>query len=129
MLFNLRFFIISIALLIASGCSTSARFILPEDSKLIVYNREVTQTTKPVAMRPFFWNAAPGVNYRLYQNGNVIKEGKLQTQFRPVSIFWPPYALIYWPMGFGGDCYDLTKANNKTVVVAGCLDRNTKSTD
>jgi len=123
MLTNLRFIAFLILSIMVSGCSTSARFVIPQDSKLIVYNREIAQTTEPVTMRPFFWNTAAGVNYRLYQNGNIIKEGKLRTRFRPVSIFWPPYALIYWPMGFGGDCYDLTKASDQTVVETGCLDK------
>ena len=52
---------------------------------------------------------AGGIPYKLEKDGKVVGEGKLQAKFRPVSIFWPPAALIYWPMGFGWGCYDLTK--------------------
>jgi hypothetical protein len=32
----------------------------------------------------------------------------LRTKFRTVSIFWPPFAAIYWPMGFNPNVtYDL----------------------
>lgn len=122
MWYRYRSFACMAIVLAVSGCSTSARFIIPQDSELIVYNREVAQTNAPVKMRPFFWNAAGGVKYRLYQHGSLVKEGKLKTRFRPVSIFWPPYALIYWPMGFGGRCYDLTTASNQKFVEAGCLE-------
>ncbi|HSQ41293.1 MAG TPA: hypothetical protein VLM37_03325 [Fibrobacteraceae bacterium] len=66
--------------------------------------------------RPYFWTAAGGIPYRLEKNGEVIQEGKVPAHFRVVSIFWPPYALIYWPMGFGGDRnYDLTTASDATT--------------
>jgi len=38
----------------------------------------------------------------------MIKDGKLCSKFRVVSIFWPPFALIYWPLGYHSDItYDL----------------------
>ncbi|MGZ5602355.1 MAG: hypothetical protein ACXWFX_17320, partial [Methylobacter sp.] len=66
-----------------------------------------------VTTKPFFWTAAGippegGIPYRLEKGGKVVKEGKLRTKFRTVSIFWPPFAAIYWPMGFNPDItYDL----------------------
>ena len=49
-----------------------------------------------------------GIPYSLQKDGKVVKEGKLRTKFRTVSIFWPPFAAIYWPMGFNPDItYDL----------------------
>ncbi len=39
-----------------------------------------------------------------------MQQGKLRARFRVASIFWPPFAIIYWPMGFGQRCYDLTAA-------------------
>jgi hypothetical protein len=66
-----------------------------------------------VTTAPYFWTAAGmppggGVPYRLEKNGETLKEGKLRAKFRPVSIFWPPFALIYWPMGLNPNItYDL----------------------
>ena len=61
-----------------------------------------------VVTKPFFWTAAgvpphAGIPYRLEQDGKVIDEGRLRAKFRVASIFWPPFAAIYWPMGFNPD--------------------------
>ena len=32
----------------------------------------------------------------------------MRAKFRPVSIFWPPVAILYWPIGFRLECNDLT---------------------
>lgn len=98
------------------ACTTSGKFIIPEGSKLYVHERPVTPDANGiVTMKPMFWTAAGvppsgGAKYRLEKDGKEIKRGRLRVAFRPVSIFWPPFALIYWPMGFNSDItYDLVK--------------------
>ena len=95
------------------GCSTYGRFVVPQGSKLYLHERpqsEQIQKDGTVETRPFFWTAAGGVQYKLERDGRVIKEGRLRTRFRVVSIFWPPLALIYWPIGLDRDItYDLVK--------------------
>lgn len=100
------------ALLLISACSTRGRFVIPDDSQLYIYKR-----TQPVeineeglaSMKPFGWAAAGGVPYSLLdENGNTISEGKLRARFRVKSLFFPPFAIFYWPMGLnGGITYDL----------------------
>ncbi len=100
----------------AAGCSTTGHFKVPENSKLYIYKRPdpvVIQPDGTVTTKPFFWSAAGfppggGIPYRLEEEGKPAKEGKLRAKFRVVSIFWPPAALIYWPMGMNPDItYDL----------------------
>ncbi|MDE1463350.1 hypothetical protein [Spartinivicinus poritis] len=102
--------------LLIGGCTTTGNFNIPENSELYIYNRAEPvemQDNGDVTTRPFFWTAAGippggGIPYRLEQNGQVIKQGRLRTKFRVVSAFWPPFAAIYWPMGFNPDItYDL----------------------
>lgn len=101
------FFLMAAAVLLA-GCSTTAEFRLPKDTQLRFDNRAQTYPAGLVETRPYFWNSAGGVPYRLEKDQKVVQQGRLPARFRPVSIFWPPYALIYWPMGFASKCYDLT---------------------
>jgi hypothetical protein len=110
-----KFFIVLI-LMVMAGCTTTGHFRVPEGSNLYIYKRPQpvdVGANGEVTTKPFFWTAAGippggGIPYRLEQNGQPPKEGKLRTKFRPVSIFWPPAALIYWPMGFNPDItYDL----------------------
>ncbi|VXB39234.1 conserved exported hypothetical protein [Pseudomonas sp. 8BK] len=92
-----------------TGCSTKAWFKLPEHSTISVNQRTEQHPQGLVKTRPFFWNRTAGVPYRLTSaTGETLSEGKLRTRFRVVSIFWPPYSIIYWPMGFGQRCYDLS---------------------
>lgn len=108
---------LALALLVLSvGCTTTGTFKVPPGSDLYVYKRPEPVDIKAdgkVTTKPFFWTAAGvppegGIPYRLEKGGQVVKEGKLRTKFRPVSIFWPPFAAIYWPMGFNPDItYDL----------------------
>jgi len=98
------------------GCSTTGRFVIPPNTQLEVYRRPVTLAADgTVTTRPFFWTAAGippggGIEYRLLDGQKVVKQGRLRAKFRVVSIFWPPYALIYWPMGFNSKItYDLVK--------------------
>ena len=110
-------YIVIISLLIA-GCSTTGHFKVPEGSSLYIDERPQPVDIKvngEVTTRPFFWTVTGipperGIPYRLEKNGKSLKEGKLRTKFRVVSIFWPPFASVYWPMGFNPDItYDLVK--------------------
>ncbi|HTF15640.1 MAG TPA: hypothetical protein VK643_13320 [Burkholderiales bacterium] len=97
------------------GCSTTGQFRVPDNTALYVHERPaVVSPNGTVTMQPFFWTAAGGIRYRLEKNGSTIKEGKLRSTFRPVSIFWPPLALIYWPIGFRSEItYDLIDGTQK----------------
>lgn len=101
---------------LASACSTTGKFVVPENAELYIYERpEPVNVAEDgtVTTKPFFWTAmgvAPsgGIPYRLEKEGETIKRGKLRAVFRPASIFWPPFAVIYWPVGFNPDItYDL----------------------
>ena len=106
--------------LAVAACSTTGRFVVPPGSELEVYRRPVTVGADgKVVTRPFFWTAAGippqgGVEYRLLQSGKVLQEGRLRAKFRVVSIFWPPLAIIYWPMGLNPNItYDLVKGKQE----------------
>lgn len=95
--------------LATAGCSTSTWLKLPEQSTITINERSKEFSQGLVKTRPFFWDRASGVPYRLSDaQGEVLAEGTLRTRFRVGSIFWPPYAVIYWPMGFAQSCYDLS---------------------
>jgi hypothetical protein len=110
---------ISLAVVLLSlitGCTTTGTFKVPPGTELFVYKRAEPVNIKADGKgttKPFFWTAAgvppeSGIPYRLEKAGKVVKEGRLRAKFRVVSIFWPPFALIYWPMGFNPDItYDL----------------------
>jgi hypothetical protein len=92
------------------GCATAAHFKLPQGTEVKFMDREQTFKSGDVTLTPFPWKAAGGIDYSIEKRGKVVKTGKLPAKFRIVSIFWPPiYAIIVWPMGFGYECYDLTK--------------------
>lgn len=57
------------------------------------------------------WGTAGGIRYMLKKNGEVVQTGTLKSHFRVASIFWPPVALAYWPMGFSDHTYDFTQDN------------------
>jgi len=99
-----------------------SRFIIPKGSELYLYKRNIPaklNSNGVVVTKPFFWTAAGmppngGVPYKLVSNGKTIKEGRLRAKFRVVSIFWPPFALIYWPMGLNPHLtYDLVNDTQK----------------
>jgi len=96
-----------------AGCSTTGHFVVPEGSRLYLHERPEpvqVQTDGTVSTTPFFWTAVAGIRYRLEKDGMATKEGKLPAKFRVVSIFWPPYAIIYWPIGLNPEItYDLKK--------------------
>lgn len=96
-----------------TGCSTTANFKLPPGTKIVVDNEPLSdQQAMQYKRSPYFWNVAGGIPYRLEKDGKIVKEGNLKSRFRVASIFWPPAAIIYWPMGFDGP-YDLTQDNSK----------------
>lgn len=100
--------LLAAAIALLTGCSTTAQFRLPPDSQIRFGSRETSHPAGQVKTLPYFWDSAGGIPYKLEQNDKVVQEGRLAARFRVVSIFWPPYALIYWPMGFAYRCYDLT---------------------
>jgi len=103
-------FLAACSLIFTMGCHTSAQFKTPDNTQLYINNRPVMlePTGGKVTTRPFFWSTAAGIPYHLVKDGSVVQSGKLASGFRIVSIFWPPYAFIYWPMGFDSPAYDLT---------------------
>jgi hypothetical protein len=94
-----------------SGCTTTGTFVVPDGADLYINKRPdpvIVKDDGKVTTRPYFWSAISGVPYRLEENGKTVKEGKLRSKFRPVSIFWPPYGIIYWPVGLNSEItYDL----------------------
>ena len=111
---------LAVATIVLSGCSTTGRFVIPEGTELEVYRRPVQVASDgSVVTKPFFWTAAGmppngGIEYRLLKNGKPIQEGHLRAKFRVVSIFWPPWAIIYWPMGLNSAItYDLIKGTQE----------------
>jgi hypothetical protein len=109
--------------MIVSGCSTKAYFKLPENSRVAVYERPQQHAQGLVKTRPFFWTAAGGIPYKLSGNdGTLLQQGKLRARFRVASIFWPPGGIIYWPMGFGQRCYDLTGPQPLTCTRGDLID-------
>jgi len=118
------FFVLAMSVVFfITGCSTTGQFKVPENSKLYIYERPepvTVQADGKVTTKPFFWTAAGGIPYRLEKDGTVVNQGKLRAKFRPVSIFWPPVALLYWPIGFRSDVtYDLTNPQYPAVEVLG----------
>jgi hypothetical protein len=104
---------------VATGCSTMGQFKIPAGTTLKVTDREVSSNKgdEGWSTSPFFWNVASGAPYELVDaSGKVIRSGKLKTHFRVVSIFWPPGAIIYWPMGFMKGEYDLTAPADGVLV-------------
>jgi hypothetical protein len=104
-----------------NACSTHGKFVVPAGTQLSIYKRPPVTVPADgvVETKPFFWTAAgippaSGVPYALHKNGKVVKEGKLRAKFRVVSIFWPPAALIYWPMGLNPNItYDLVSGKQE----------------
>jgi len=92
---------ILILLFIISSCSTTTSFRIPRKSKLFIENQQISkEELNNYTRNPFFWNVASGIPYRIERKGKVIDEGKIKSQFRVASVFWPPFAIIYWPLGF-----------------------------
>ena len=111
-----KLFLLLAAVIFISGCTTTGHFKVPEGSQLYLSKRPQPEKITPggeLTTKPFFWNVAGtppsgGIPYKLEKSGKTLKEGKLRAKFRVVSIFWPPFSFIYWPMGLNPDItYDL----------------------
>lgn len=110
---------LSFYVFVGTGCSTMGQFKIPPGTTLKVTDREVTvnKGEEGWSTSPFFWSETSGAPYRLYDSsGKVIRSGKLKTHFRVASIFWPPFAIIYWPMGLQKGEFDLTTAGDGYMV-------------
>ena len=107
--------VVSVIMLVATGCSTTGHFRVPPDSQLYVMGRAVAlEPGGTVTTHPFSWGGAGGIPYRLEKNGKEVQNGRLRSKFRVVSIFWPPLGAIYWPMGFNPRItYDLVSQTQK----------------
>jgi hypothetical protein len=110
-----------ILLVVFSGCHTSASFMLPPNTSLLINGERVTFESKDedgrpkFETRPFFWTSIVGIEYAIVQEEKIVKKDRLPSSFRIASIFWPPYAYIYWPVGFNFDCYDLTDTKKEFI--------------
>ena len=109
-------FLAACSITFVMGCHTSAQFLTPDKTELYINNRPFVLGPNGgrVVTRPFFWHAAGGIPYRIEKGGVMIQSGKLSSSFRIASIFWPPFALIYWPIGFQSShmVYDLNNDPN-----------------
>jgi hypothetical protein len=102
----------SLLLTLFVSCSTTTSFKVPEGADLYVHDMKVDKANyKNFKKKPFSWGTAAGIKYRLEKKGKVVESGTLKSKFRVVSIFWPPVAIAYWPMGFEAPEYDLTSKN------------------
>lgn len=104
-----------------TACQTSAGFMLPPNSSLLINGERVAFNARDengypkFETRPFFWTSIIGIEYAIVQEEKIVKKDRLPSSFRIASIFWPPYAYIYWPVGFGFDCYDLTDLKKEFI--------------
>ena len=96
--------LMSILAISAIGCTTTGKFSGAKPGDQLYFSTRpqafTVQDDGTVVTPPYFWNAIAGIPYRVERNGKTVKEGKAKAHFRVVSIFWPPFALIYWPAGF-----------------------------
>jgi hypothetical protein len=101
--------LVFVALVGAAGChaSTQAKFVIPPGTQLEVNSSVVTlESDGSAKMSAFGWG---GARYRLLRDGKSVASGKLDTQFRPISLIWPPFGVLYVPKGLDEDkTYDLS---------------------
>jgi hypothetical protein len=122
-----------VILIVLSGCHTSASFILPPNTDLMINGERISFDSRDNDGRlkferiPFFWTSIAGIEYSLIQNDKIVKTDKLPSEFRIASIFWPPYAYIYWPVGFSFDCYDLSDVNKQFIEKCATRDKITNN--
>jgi hypothetical protein len=107
-------FVLSAVLFGALGChaSTQAKFVVPPNSQLVVNGEPVTLNEDGSAtMSAFGWG---GASYKVTRDGRTVSSGKLDTKFRPISLIWPPFGVIYVPKGLDDShTYDLTSKQAK----------------
>ena len=102
--------IFSFSILVSAGCSTSAKFIVPDASELEINHRPVEiNDNGMVKSRTFSYNAAKGVPYVLKRGGKEVASGKLETRWSFFKPIWAPFV-------FAKDEYDLTSASGKEDV-------------
>jgi len=117
--------LVMVVVLILSGCYTSTSFILPPNTDLMINGERIPLAAKDelghvtLERRPFFWSSVMGIEYMLLQDDKVIKKDRLPSAFRVESIFFPPYAIFYWPIGFGYKCYDLSTPKKEFIERCG----------
>ena len=113
---NKRILALSALVLCATACSASTRgrFVLPPNAQLEVNDKKVDVAPDGSAkMSAFGWG---GARYKVMQNGKVVSQGKLDTKFRPISIIWPPFGMLYVPKGLDGDkTYDLSASEQASA--------------
>lgn len=98
-----------VLLFVVVSCSTVGKFKIPAGTKLYVDGKLLNDAeVLEYKRKPFFWDTSKGVPYMLEKDGKIVDKGTVKAQFRAVSIFWPPFAIAYWPMGFNKEGYDLT---------------------
>jgi hypothetical protein len=96
----------------ACHASTHARFVVPANSQLVVNDDPVTVNSDGSAVMSAF--GFGGAHYKIMRAGKEIKSGELDTKFRPISFFWPPFGVLYVPYGLDENhTYDLTKSQDK----------------
>ena len=96
---------------LATGCAvtTKAAFRVPKGAVLKVNDKPVTLADDGTAeLKAFGWGASKGVSYTVTRGEKVVMEGELETAFRAMSIFWPPFAVLYAPYELAKTKYDLT---------------------
>jgi len=128
---NINLIIFFSLFIFLSGCSTTMQVTLPADSELYI-NGSSTPTTieedGSITTYPYFWNSAGtppsgGISFQVKRGKQIITNGQFFSQFRPMSLLWPPLAILYWPMGFSDkvaynlDNYTETTNNKKTIIV------------
>lgn len=112
-----KILLVAMTLLFFVSCSTRTKFNVPKGHDLVVDDQQITALdSKDYVRSPMFWSNASGIPYRLEKNGKTVESGKLKAKFRVASIFWPPFAIIYWPMGFDKRGYDFTGKDSKVRV-------------
>ncbi|HEU0037308.1 MAG TPA: hypothetical protein VFQ53_42145 [Kofleriaceae bacterium] len=101
--------LVVVALVGAAGChaSTQGKFVIPPGTQLEVNHKQVpVEDDGSATMSAFGWG---GAHYRLLRDGKPIASGKLDTKFRPISLIWPPFGVLYVPKGLDdGQTYDLS---------------------
>jgi hypothetical protein len=103
------------ALAFVASCSTTTSFKVPKGADLFVDGQKVPEAMHAEYTRsPMFWDKSKGIPYVLKKKGKVIDQGKIKAHFRVASIFWPPAAIIYWPMRFEPN-YDFTSSDDMKV--------------
>ena len=104
---------------LSTGCSTSAKFIVPEGSELEINNRPVViREDGTVKTKSFSYNAAKGVSYVVLKEGKEIDKGLLETSWGFFKPVWAPFV-------FANDEYDLT-VKSKASATPGVFSKSSR---